>query len=158
MKEEIETPSKECMEREAYLVSRGVRPLAQIGCCSSHYATLNIIRQKLAEAAQSLPKAIPFVVDHNDGIASYGYTTTFWAADLYRWAGSGAVPEDQRHRILGLVLGYSPQAIQDFEERGLCERAGDPPWSHDEEKRTASLLLFPSDDTPSMKPDSPSVE
>jgi hypothetical protein len=63
--------------------------------------------------------AITFVIPKGDGLADCGYGACRRAIDLYEWAlvSSGdAMPAPYRHRIVGLVLGYSPKAIRDFEE------------------------------------------
>ena len=57
--------------------------------------------------------AIPFVGDLKGGAES-GYAARAWVVDLLTWAWT--VPAVQRHRILGLLLGYSPDAIGQFEE------------------------------------------
>lgn len=59
--------------------------------------------------------AIPFVIDRGDDVADCGFAAKKWAIDLYRYAIREA-PDRQRHRIIGLLLGYSAQAIHDFDE------------------------------------------
>jgi hypothetical protein len=40
---------------------------------------------------------IPFVVDHEDGVAGFGFAESRWVLDLYEWAvRDPAVPEEQR--------------------------------------------------------------
>ncbi len=65
----------------------------------------------------SVPGAIAFVIDRGDGRADYGFSAMRWAIDLLRWTNSDAVPLVQRHRVLGLLLGYSADAIREFEEQ-----------------------------------------
>ena len=66
----------------------------------------------------SVAGAIPFVVDRGDGIADYGYAAHAWVIDLFGWAAKidDAVPDVHRHRIIGLLLGYSATAIREDEE------------------------------------------
>lgn len=67
--------------------------------------------------------AIPFVIDHGDGVASFGYSQARWALDLYEWTVTDpSVPEPQRHRIIGLLLGYGASAISRYEEEGSGRR------------------------------------
>jgi hypothetical protein len=65
--------------------------------------------------------AIPFVVDRGDGIADCGFAVSKWAIDLFRYAVREA-PDQQRHRIIGLLLGYSAQAIHAYEELNDASR------------------------------------
>jgi hypothetical protein len=57
--------------------------------------------------------------DRGDGTVEYGYAAAQWAIDLYCWVvnekADDVVPSHQRHRIIGLLLGYSAAAISDFE-------------------------------------------
>ncbi len=73
---------------------------------------------KIATKLESLSAtgAIPFVIERGD-TADYGYAASPWVLDLYRWALSDAVPELNRHRILGLLCGYNAEAIRQFEEK-----------------------------------------
>jgi hypothetical protein len=107
------------VREHAYLVARGVRPLAIAGNCLGDDRTM-------FETAASLEAlgchgAIPFVFPREDGHADYGYAASAWCIDLLRWAESNAVPEKHRHRIVGLLLGYSVDAIRMFEEQN-CGR------------------------------------
>lgn len=63
------------------------------------------------------PGCIPFVVDREDGCADFGYAAAAWAVDLLRWMALAKIPSEQEARIMGLLLGYSPNAIRTFEER-----------------------------------------
>jgi hypothetical protein len=65
--------------------------------------------------AANFPGSIPFVIDRGDGNADCGYSANKWAIDLYRYA-IREVPEQHRHKIIGLLLGYSAQAIQEHDE------------------------------------------
>lgn len=64
---------------------------------------------------------IPFVAPRDDGVADYGYAASRWVLDLFRWVQSDAVPTQHRHRIIGLLLGYSVESIRTFED-GMCGR------------------------------------
>ena len=97
------------MADAAYLVARGVRPLAIVG--ERIADEIGMIRAMTLLDPYSSDTAIPFVVDHMDGTASWGYAAAAWAIDLYRWVRLEETDESRRHQILGLLLGYSPEAI-----------------------------------------------
>ena len=46
----------------------------------------------------------------------YGYACNGWVVDLLKWALDGC-PEVHAHRIIALLLGYSPSEVSRFEER-----------------------------------------
>lgn len=70
-----------------------------------------------------MPGVIPFVIDHGDGVASFGYAGERWALDLYEWAVSDeGIPEAHRHRVIGLLLGYAPPAISRHDAEGCGRR------------------------------------
>jgi hypothetical protein len=97
----------------AFLVARGVRHLALIGSCAEGHA--EIVRERLGRLAE--PGAIPFQVPNQyRGWLSCGYAGAPWAVELMRWTFSDDCPDAQRDRIMGLLCGYSTQAIQSFEE------------------------------------------
>lgn len=62
---------------------------------------------------------IPYVVQRCDGFADYGYAANRTILDLFQWlqtTSDEAVPRVQRHRLIGLLLGYSPSALRDYDE------------------------------------------
>lgn len=118
----------------AYLVARGVRPLAIVGNCPADPRRMFEVAAQLEEVASE--GAIPFVAPRNDRIADYGFARSKWVIDLLSWAQTDAVPTEHRHRIIGLLLGYSVEAVRAHEEQGcgrlfqgtlgdLVERPGD---------------------------------
>jgi hypothetical protein len=108
-------PPEEVLAEHAYLVARGVRPLSLIGSCPADELTLLRVATRIETAAG--PGVVPFVIDHGDETASFGYAAAAWAVDLYQWANDPAlVPQEQRHRINGLLLGYSVPAISRHED------------------------------------------
>lgn len=115
-------PNRDVLSEHTYLVARGVRPVAIAG----HYPTDAASALRIAtliEAAAPQERALPFVIDHGDGSGSFGYAANRWALDFYEWAVTdGSIPEQQRHRIVGLLLGYSPDAISRYEETGSGRR------------------------------------
>lgn len=109
--------SDDLLTEQAYLVARGVRALALVGHCESE--PLTMLRMATRLEAQAAPGAIPFVVDRGDGWADLGFAASGWVLDLYSWLSKESqdtVPEPQRSRILGLLLGYSTEAVRLFED------------------------------------------
>ena len=114
-------PSDDLLSEQAYLVARGVRPLALVGQCPAEPLTLTRVATRVE--AQAHANAIPFVVDHHDGHASYGYASARWVLDLYEWVVlEEGIPQAQRERIIGLLLGYAAPAVSQFEEEGSGRR------------------------------------
>ena len=67
-------------------------------------------------------EVIPFVLPiKNMGCAITGYAAKEWVIDLFAW--SFEQPLRQHHRIAGLLLGYSADAIAEHDAR---EFAGNP--------------------------------
>ncbi len=117
-------PLEEVLREQAYLVSRGVRPVSLAGHCHvAEAAPDGLLRMATQLERHAEANVIPFVVDHGDGVASYGYSGSRWALDLYEWAvRDPSVPQEQRHRIIGLLLGYGAPAISRYEEEGSGRR------------------------------------
>jgi hypothetical protein len=97
------------LREQAYLVARGVRLLALVGSCEPYEAS-GMPHQLLTHAGGE--PVIPFATP--SGTA--GYASHAWVVDLIQWADTA--PRIHRDRILGLLLGYSPDAIRQFEELG----------------------------------------
>lgn len=111
-------PADDMLSECAYLVARGVRPLA----LAEHFPAHHLLRVATRIECHADVGAIPWVIDHGDGVASCGYASERWVLDLYEWAVKGPVPEEQRERIIGLLLGYSAAAIREFEAHGSGRR------------------------------------
>ena len=121
--DELNLPSADVLFEHAYLVARGVRPLSLAGHChvDDPEGDLTAIATELERHADA--GAIPFVIDHGDGVASFGYAESRWALDLYEWSvRDPSVPHEQRDRIIGLLLGYGAPAISRYEEEGSGRR------------------------------------
>ena len=124
MPDQIRLPAEEVLAEQAYLVARGVRPLSLAGHCQLLVdgSTL-LLRVATHLERYCVANVVPFVVDHGDGVASYGYFGARWALDLYEWAVKNpSVPQEQRHRIIGLLLGYGTPAIARYEREGSRRR------------------------------------
>lgn len=114
-------PSDEVLREQSYLVARGVRCLSLAGHCTDA-EELELLRIATTLERNGESQTIPFVIDHGDGVASFGYSASKWAVDLYEWAvKTPAVPQEQAHRILGLLLGYDPASISHHDD-GLTGR------------------------------------
>jgi hypothetical protein len=117
-------PCDEVLAEQAYLVARGVRQLSLAGHChlpEGDPASLLAVATRIERYTE--PNVIPFVVDHGNGVASYGYSESRWVLDLYEWAVKDpSVPQEQRHRIIGLLLGYGAPAVSRHEEEGSGRR------------------------------------
>jgi hypothetical protein len=114
-------PSDDLLTEQAYHVARGVRPLSLVGHCDSDPMTLLRVATQIERA--TCPGTVPFVIDHGDGFASYGYAGAAWVVDLYQWANDATqVSQEQRHRINGLLLGYSVSAISSHEDENSGRR------------------------------------
>jgi hypothetical protein len=141
--------SDEVLAEQSYLVARGVRRLSLAGHChvDRSDALLGLATQIERHGE---PNSIPFVLDHGDGVASYGYVESRWVLDLYEWVVKDpAVPQEQRHRIIGLLLGYDTPAISRHDEEGSGRRFSSASASRGSD---ANLLLCGS---PSMGETSP---
>jgi hypothetical protein len=117
-------PSEEVLAEQAYLVARGVRQLSLAGHCHLPEGDPTALLTVATHVERHTePNVIPFVVDHGDGVASYGYSESRWVLDLYEWAVTNpAVPQEQRDRIIGLLLGYGTPAVSRYEEEGSGRR------------------------------------
>lgn len=114
-------PSDDLLSEQSYLVSRGVRHLALVGLCPSDEPIMVRVATRVEQQAD--PTTLPFVVDHQDGTASFGYAGARWVLDLYEWSVSDKqIPPEQRERIHGLLLGYAAGAVSQFEELGSGRR------------------------------------
>lgn len=123
MTKEKKSLSNECgVHENAYLLSRGVRLMA----------LLDVIHNDDHEACRAYDRAfditsglgamhalipIPFAIQSNrfDKSVHVGFASHEWVIDMYRWALSGEMSEENFHRVRGLLLGYSGSAIAAFE-------------------------------------------
>jgi hypothetical protein len=114
-------PSDDLLTEQAYQVARGVRPLSIAGHCLADSMTLLRVATQVERV--TCPGAVPFVIDHGDGFASFGYAGAAWVVDLYEWANDATqVSQEQRHRINGLLLGYSVSSVSHHEDENSGRR------------------------------------
>ncbi len=107
-------PSPDLVREQAFLISRGLRPMALLGHCAPEQEA--DVRGLLYVHGANY-EAIPFFHRTPTGF-DFGFAAEGWVLELYVWA-QGA-PRPHRERIEGLLLGYSPAAIarHDAKERG----------------------------------------
>jgi hypothetical protein len=110
-------PSDDAIKECAYLVERGVRAMALIGGFRADKASMDVALDHISNPKLSGQDTIPFVVDKGDGIAMCGYASERWVVDLYRWTAANA-PPDIAAMVTGLLLGYSPEAVRRYLDRG----------------------------------------
>ena len=116
-------PGNDVLLEHAYLVSRGVRPMALAGHCPADPMVMLRASTRLSTAAIG-QDVLPFVIDNGDGTASCGYAAARWVIDLFESAFRDKHPN--RHQILGLLLGYSVPAISRHEENNSGRRFTGP--------------------------------
>jgi hypothetical protein len=97
------------LREQAMLVERGVRPMCLEGLSGD--SPVDCLRELWAAVPETT--TIPFsLTRHLSGYASHS-----WVIDLLNWTHETA-PQRRRNQIYGLLLGYSPESIADFEKRG----------------------------------------
>lgn len=114
--------SKDYVAEQAYLVARGVRPMAIIGHIQAGKESM-LRAASLLEIASIGEQVVAFVTPRTDGFADCGFAAARWVVDLYAWlVGTSGVPTEHEHRIRGLLLGYNAAAIREHDERGSGRR------------------------------------
>lgn len=119
--------SDDTLREHAYGVARGVRALAIAGSCRVEQDEMLAAQTRLESVGE--PGAIAFVCPRTDDFADCGYAAAAWVIDLYRWVVSAAdtmMPVKQRHRIVGLLLGYNVGAIGEYEEQAAGRACHQP--------------------------------
>ncbi len=113
--------SADYVSEHAYLVERGVRPLAIVGHVEDGEVSMLEAASRL-EIASVHMRVVPFVVRRLDGFADCGFAAAAWVVDLYEWlVSSGDVPPEHAHRIRGLLLGYDVASVRAHDDR-TCGR------------------------------------
>ncbi len=107
--------TNDSLQAHAMLVARGGHPMSLVGSCSTG-AQDTLTDMALVLEQNCSPGCIPFLVDRRDGQTDFGYAAAPWVLELYRWAvGRESAPPRQRNRIMGLLLGFGVDAINQFE-------------------------------------------
>lgn len=110
-------PPRDMLYEHALLVTRGVRPMALIGGVPASPVTMWYVHKHLlGVAADAGDDVIPFVIDANDGrLAFAGFGAAEWVVELMHFALTSRHAARHKDQIIGLLLGYSPAAIQRYE-------------------------------------------
>lgn len=117
---DIKLPPDELLQEQAYLVSRGVRPFALIGTIpgvdplelTKLYTQLLFVSTKGAQGLEPIPVVVP----RRDGTCTdYGFAAKSWVVETFEWVMNN-VPQPHTNRLLGLLLGYSPDAVAALDE------------------------------------------
>ena len=110
--------SDEMLTEQAYLIQRGVRPLVLLSPFPTEHFLMQKVVTRLGTVSHGL--AIPFVIDRGDGTAECGFAMNRWVVETLDWVFKEVSPPHS-HRIVGLLLGYSAPAIENFEQRqSIC--------------------------------------
>jgi hypothetical protein len=112
--EQLPWPEDTIVEH-ALLIARGVRPMALLGSISTDPKEMRRVSMCLdGFAVNAGDDVISFVIDDGNGFAQCGFAAAPWIVGLLRFAHSKTAKR-YRHQILGLLLGYSPRAIERHE-------------------------------------------
>jgi hypothetical protein len=117
----------ELLAEQAYLVSCGVRHLAIVGECKDTEFERLAAMTRLDRVALQYD-CMSFVVSRQSevagvvGLADCGYCRHSWAVRLLEWASSQTPDDLIRDSVLGLLCGYSSEAIAAFHERRSVRR------------------------------------
>ena len=116
-------PSDKVIKEHAYLVSRGVRPLALIGTVSSDDETAVIsaydkVGEFAGKVGYGLGNQVIPVVSKRKGrhVVDVGFASRKWVAETLNWLYEAEIPEPYYSRIIGMLLGYSTDAIAVYDE------------------------------------------
>ena len=108
--------SDDLVREQAYLISRGVRPLSIVESIDPDESGMHAAFCRLQDAAAPYQGAIPFVLPMgDDGSATAGFAAEQWVVDLLGWSYANA-PARHHSQIVGLLLGYTPRAIAVYDE------------------------------------------
>ena len=120
------------VSEQAYLVSLGVRPMALVRETNVNQEDADAALHGLQNAACGYSNVISFVIPWENNpygrCVLQGYTTKRWIVDLLKWTMANA-PERYADYVIGLLLGYSPGAIEEYEMRMFANELTTPPTS-----------------------------
>jgi hypothetical protein len=105
-------PPDDTVEEHALLVARGVRPMALVAFLSSRGQLDQVYDVLRGFASKSGDMCLPFVVDDGNGRAYCGFAAAKWVIELLGFVVSDKMAANLKHEVIGLMLGYSPSAIQ----------------------------------------------
>ena len=110
----LDPDSDDAIREQTYLIERGVRPVATFGTVPIELA--ESVYARLASCSPS-PRVIPFVIDRGGGRAICGLARNRWCVDIIRWIHTDKVAPEYRAMVLGLLLGYSSESIEEYVSR-----------------------------------------
>ena len=108
--------SNDELAEQARLIDRGVRPMTLFSPFDSDSDLMLRVATRL-ETLSANTSSVSFVIDRGNGFADCGFAAHIWVVETFRWIGEQANNSPYRSRILGLLLGYSATAIQNFEQQ-----------------------------------------
>lgn len=117
-------PSDDLIREHYNLISLGVRPMTLIGEIEAHPVKIQNLYNKLSCLAWEegvgggAPgvRPIAFVIQEKEGVwARYGYASSGWIPETFKWILDNDDSE-HRHRLIGLLLGYSIESITMHDE------------------------------------------
>ena len=111
-------PSFDLIKEQAYLVSRGVRPLAIVAeghdedpvAVLKAYNELCYTLQSGGITVGGQTNIVPICYQDGEGSVKLGFAARSWVPETLKWILEN-VPQPHLDRILGLLLGYSSDAI-----------------------------------------------
>ena len=119
-------PSDDVIRENYYLVSRGVRPMALLGQVEASVPEIHDLYTKLSclpwqedvGGGARLVTPIAFVIPRaDDRFADAGFAARAWIIETFKWVSENA-PQKHLHRLMGLLLGYSVDAVALDDEFG----------------------------------------
>jgi len=112
---------RKLLSEAAYIVGRGARPIALLGCIDASEEEEREVWRALLESCSFEDATIrAFVLHHTmdgDKVVTFGYAQHQWAVDLLKHAYTNTMPECLTDILEGVLLGYSSEAIQKHYER-----------------------------------------
>lgn len=115
--ESLPLPHDDVIREHAYLIARGVRTIAIVDAIEAKPWLMERVATRLERLSDG--QSIPFVMDRGDGMADIGYAAQPWAIELLKWVMRADIPVLHKNRIVGLLLGYSSEAVQRYENAGV---------------------------------------
>jgi hypothetical protein len=119
---ELPLPPESTLIEHAFLIACGVRPMALVCAIGNDPGAVYYVALRLDKyAVNAGDNVIAFMVQDDNGVMQCGFAGAPWVIDMLRFAYSTAAA-DHKHEIIGLLLGYSANAI----DRHACFNAGKP--------------------------------
>ena len=104
--------NEEKILEHAYLISRGARHLALVVTLPPSDNPPSLLLSRLENVSACYSDVIPFVHKEDHGLITCGFAKERWVLELYKWVHDSKVPEKYRDMIIGLLCGYSTEALR----------------------------------------------